>query len=485
MSPIRSLLLLPLTIVPLEALELTVNPAKTAQKWEGAGTSIVTWAGPEQNQYNASRDFARMFIDDFGFSVLRVNLIPNILSPDGKADFPAIEFSGNPSKDLRLFDFKHSDRAQAYVDTAKSLAAYAKSRNKPFHVITSVWSPPHFMKEGAELVYMNSESAKGRLKMDPENLANYARWQAMSVLSFEKATGVPVTAHSIQNEPLFEMPFSSMRIDPEPYAKALAATKAEFDRQNMKTLFFGPEHVGYGDSGNYWLIDQQIAYINEAEKLSKSRKVLYAYAIHGYGGNGIDSSGGAGDHWSHYWDAVKKHDRRSWQTETGGGEGAWESPAQGPVKGPLGFAAAMLDGITQADVSLWCNWLLTGAEGLTEHVLVASDRNQDNPKAAVAKHFLRWTRPGMMRVGVSGGGDAQRMIAWHQPNPEAWTLVGLNVKGEEKTIVRLPKADRLKDITAVVTTAGGNLKPLEVKVIPQGLAFIWPAESVVTITTVR
>jgi O-glycosyl hydrolase len=478
------LLLFPLALGTLHAVELAVDPAQTRQTWQGAGTSIVTWSGEEQNRFNAGKSFARMFIDDFGFSVLRVNLIPNILSPEGSAGFPAITFTGNPAKDLRLFDFKRSDRAQAYVDTAKSLAAYAKSRNKPFHVITSVWSPPHFMKEGAELVYANSESAKGRLKMDPENLANYARWQALAVLSFEKASGVPVTSHSIQNEPLFEMPFSSMRLDPEPYAKALAATKAEFDRLNMKTRFFGPEHVGYGDAGNYWLIDQQIAYINEAAKLPLALKALDAFAIHGYGGNGIDSSGGAGDHWSHYWDAVKQHGRRSWQTETGGGEGAWASPAQGAVKGPLGFAAAMLDGITQADVSLWCNWILTGTEGLTEHVLVAGDRNQDNPKAAVAKHFLRWTRPGMARVEVTGSDPAHRMIAWRQANPEAWTLIGLNVKGEEKTIIQVPKAEAFRKATAVATTATGNLKPLEVKVTPKGLAFIWPAESVVTITTV-
>ena len=51
------------------------------------------------------------------------------------------------------------------------------------------------------------------------------------------------------------------------------------------------------------------------------------------------------------------------------------------------FPGSRIDGITQAHVSLWCNWILTGSEPLTEHVLVAGDRNQDNPKAAVAKHF--------------------------------------------------------------------------------------------------
>jgi O-glycosyl hydrolase len=478
----RSILLLaPLAILP--ALDVAINPSQTAQTWEGAGTSIVAWDGKALNDFYASAAFAQMFIDDFGLSVLRINLVPNILNPSGSADFSAITFSGDATKDNALVDFARSERAKAYVDSAKSLAAYAANKKKPFQVISSVWSPPHFMKQGSELLYGNAESAKGTLKMDLANITNYARWQALAVTSFEKASGVKIAAHSIQNEPLFEMPFSSMKLEPANYAVALAATKSEFDRQKIKLRFFGPEHVGYGDPGNYWLIDRQIEYINEAAKVPGAWKALEIFAIHGYGGNGITSDGGSGDHWKHYWDAVKQHNRTSWQTETGGGDGAWVSPAQGAVKGPIGFAAALLDGITQANVSLWCNWILTGSEPLTEHVLVAGDRNQDNPKAAVAKHFFKWTRPGMVRVEVSGGDAAHRLIAWRQAKPEAWTIIGMNVKGSEEMTIKVPKADLFKKATAVVTTASGNLKPLEFKTSAKGLTFTWPAESVITITT--
>lgn len=474
-------LLLPGLLLP--ALEVSIDPGRTAQTWEGAGTSLCTWNGSELNGYNASEAFAKMFIDDFGFSVLRVNLVPNILNPSGSADFPPVTFTGDPAKDLALVDFARSERAKAYVDTARSLAAYAAARKKPFQVISSVWSPPHFLKQGSELMYANSESAKGTLKMDADNLVAYARWQALAVRSFEKASGVPISAHSIQNEPLFEMPFSSMKLEPGNYAIALAATKAEFDRQHIKATFFGPEHVGYGDNGNYWLIDRQIDYINEASKVPGAWKALDIFAIHGYGGNGITSDGSNGDHWRHYWSAVERHGRRSWQTETGGGAGEWASPAQGAVKGPLGFAAALLDGITQANVSLWCNWILTASEPLTEHVLVASDRNQDNPKAAVAKHFLRWTRPGMVRVEVAGVTSTRRLIAWHQSKPDAWTIIGLNVGGAEELVITMPKSEKLAKAKAVVTTAQGNLQPLAFTTSAKGLVCTWPAESVITITT--
>ncbi|HAT10467.1 MAG TPA: hypothetical protein DCS97_07715 [Planctomycetes bacterium] len=150
---------------------------------------------------------------------------------------------------------------------------------------------------------------------------------------------------------------------------------------------------------------------------------------------------------------------------------------QGAVK------PALLDGITQVNVSMWCNWILTGSEPLTEHVLVAGERNQDNPKAAVAKHFFKWTRPGMVRVEVTGGDTAHRLIAWRQTKPEAWTIIGMKVKGAEEMTIKVPKVDAFKKATAMVTTASSNLKPLEFKTSAKGLTFTWPAESVITITT--
>ena len=362
--------------------------------------------------------------------------------------------------------------------------AAQKERGERMLVIASVWTPPHYMKRGAKLLYHNNDSAKGKLIPTEENLTNYARYMAAAVKAWEKAFGVPIYALSIQNEPLFEMEFSSMKFEFDLYAKALVRVKEELVRNRMKTKFFGPEHVGYGKPGDFWLIDQQVNYLKAMVANGKAVKYIDAFAIHGYGGDGVDSDGGGEEFWRRYWDYARRFGKPSWQTETGGGEHRWQSlKGRGKKQGPLNFAVAIIDGMTIGDVSLWCNWQFYDGGNATEHNLLGKDWDTGNPKYSVAKHFFRYVRPGAVRLGVTGD-DARslKLAVWRHGADGTYVLLGVNLGDTQRIELGLPGGiSRSSGAAGFVTDARRSFADLAVAMTAKKAAFTMPSESVVTV----
>jgi glucuronoarabinoxylan endo-1,4-beta-xylanase len=452
---------------------VVIDGGKKAQIWEGSGTCLATWS--DKRDVYLGDQWQSIFADDMGFNILRVDLSPIVLADTGRHTYQQVEFDADPQKNLKLFQYDNpaNKRMTIFAEVAKSLAQKAKD----FKVICTAWTPPHWMKSGGSLINFQNDSAKGTLNFDAKNVEQYARYMAASVLAFEKAAETPVYAFSIENEPLFENNFNSMKLTPQDYPRAMSAVVSEFARLKMTTEFFGPESVIYGNPPKEtWLIDQQVEYCKQIMADPISGKAILAFAAHGYGGDGITSNFTGGSPWAYYWDKVKSHGKRSWMTETGGGK-----PAEALTK----FPAAIMEGMLQGDVSMWVTWQLGDGNEISEHTLLGTGLDTKAMKYSVAKHYFRWIRPGAQRLETKPSivpGDYSTCAWVHEKNKTA-TIVLYNLKEEKTVTYQLPSSVKAKSLRVLQTTDGKPLEELAEVLISKGTVTITvPPMSLTTLT---
>jgi glucuronoarabinoxylan endo-1,4-beta-xylanase len=420
------------TLVACGPDKFAIDLAATKQTWEGAGASLPAWDG-NMRELVRSDPWQQLYIADMGMTALRIDLMPTPLDPRGRHSDLLVHFGEDLEANVAMFDYRRSPRAAIYGELAADLE-HDLAANTPdsLRVLASIWSPPHWLKDGATLPNGGADSAGGKLRMDPGNLQQYARYVAAAVVAWERRFGVEIDALSIQNEPRFAQQYSSMVFTPDEYATALAAVAVELDRLGLKTKLFGPEDVGYGKEGDRWMIDQQLSYVKAVMAHPVAGPALDAIGVHGYGGDGIDSEGHAApENWAYYWSQIEGYGLPSWQTETGGGSPQWDGRgtfSEDSKGGPLMLANVLFEAMTFGNVSLWCNWFFTNLQ-LDPHSLLGADLDTDNPKYAVAKHFFRYIRPGAVRVAVTPADhDGTRVVAWHHAAADQLTIVLLNLR---------------------------------------------------------
>lgn len=465
-----------------EPVRAKLDATTTFQTWEGTGTSLAAWSTEAREQYR-SEQWQRLYLDDMGMTVLRVDLLPTPLYPDGKHATTAFRFGPDLDDNVAKLDYDRSPRAAIYGEVAQDLAARGTTDGAGapgLRILASVWTPPHFMKDGANITNNGSDSAGGHLRMDRNNVAQYARYLAAAVTAWERRFGLPIYALSIQNEPRFEQPYSSMAISPADYATVLAEVKAELSRQGMATRLFGPEDVGYGPEGDHSRIDAQLSFIRAVMEHPQASSAMDAFAIHGYGGDGIDSRGYvAPGNWKYYWSNIEQYGRPTWQTESGGG------PPQG--MGPVYFANVIFEGMSYGQISLWCNWMFSQAKPLDQHSLVGFDLNTDQPKYAVAKHFFRYIRPGARRLAVEPFDvDGVRLVAWQAPEGGPLTMVLINLRDQAAPVeLDLAEAGRDRLLRRYQTSVAGSFVELAALRVDGPVRLQLPPTSLTTLSDVK
>lgn len=427
---------------------VTVDADTTFQTWEGSGSSLQDWDKESRNQYR-TEEWRNLWAEDMGMTVLRISLLPTPLSSRAKHETTIFKFGEDLQANVAKFDYTVDARAGIHGQVAQDM----QKAGIPVRVIASVWTPPHSMKTGARLTNNGNDSASGRLPMDDDSLTQYGRYMLASVTAWEKQFGVPISALSIQNEPRFEQGYNSMKLTPPEYAKALAAVATEFDKHGKSITFFGPEDVGYGPEGDHSRIDRQIEFITAVMADETAGPALGAIAVHGYGGDGIDSQGQvAPNNWRHYWSAIEGYNKPSWQTETGGG------PPGG--MGPVFFANVLFEGMTYGHISMWVNWFFSQSHELDNHSLVGGDLNTDNTKYSVAKHYFRFIRPGDKRLAVEpADNDQLRIVAWQDPEAKHISVIMLNQRDTAAGVeLKLGKAGANRTLRRYQTNRGANFR---------------------------
>ena len=357
-----------------QPVSITVNTATHFQTMEGFGTALYSESPVWDSRY------LQEYTKDLGASILRIPLNPDIL-PNQVTLGPDLQSNVN------LFNFMGNYPQTNWGQFAAQAVANKQDQMK---LIASIWSPPPWMKT------TNNQNG-GYLIQTPDNLTQFARYVAAYVKGFQQSYGVPLYGVSIQNELRFWEPYPSTVYSPSDYVNALKAVGAEFARDGITTKLIGPEDVGV-DGGD--ITAAQMSYINAIKADPVAASYLSTYIIHGYSGNGV-SPGSSEANWADYWSKIAADGKESWMTETSGEQTPWVSfDSTGHPNGALSVALNMHMTLAYGNVNAYVYWQMNDGKNETQNTLEGGF-DTTSLKYNAAKHFMKFIRPGAVRVAAS------------------------------------------------------------------------------------
>jgi len=458
-------------------VQINIDASKHHQTIDGFGTCMAWW----KDQPYESEKFQKMYWQDLGASILRIEFHPNVLTTNGKLDGPPVVLGEDIDQNIKRFNFS----AKGVKNVGMLARAGKVMKVDEFKLVGSLWTPPHWMKTGAT-INKDGQSCNGSLKMDAENLQQFARYIAAFVKGFEQAWGVPVYAISIQNELRFKEPYNSCLYKPDEYVKAFIAVAKEFARCDITTKLMGPEDVGVGEPGNDSFINNQMSFINAIRENEDAWKAMKIFCIHGYAGDGASPVSGAGESWGKYWDLIKDHKRPSWQTEISGQAAAWKKEGKHGERGALSIALALNDGLTRGNVSAWLYWQTAmDAAGKPNSQSLTAGTDNTSKKYNVAKHFFRFIRPGAVRVDTSVvDGKAIHSSAFIHETNKTIVIQLINMDAKETSVkLQLNGVTGLKTLSMARTSENETLEPqMPIQVGGESLVVPLAASSITTLS---
>ncbi len=271
-----------------------------------------------------------------------------------------------------------------------------------WRIFGSVWSPPHYMKEGANC---NSQETKGgSLIMTSENLTQLGRYMAAYVKGWSAYWNAPLDIITVQNEPgIGTKRYSSCQYDPADLPLANSAVRSEFEANNIECDIITVDGPWYLSCWDHYADYLAYADAQRAHGLAD----IDGWAVHM---NNWDGMRGLWDRiWNGGCDPVHgtpcgtghKDDglRYMWHTEESGENCNWAGAMQ------------VADNVHSALYHGHCNafvyWLMSlGDRCRTEDLTsVTSSEGLDTTEAKYCafKHYCRYIRPGAVRIDVTPG----------------------------------------------------------------------------------
>jgi glucosylceramidase len=248
----------------VEGLTITVDDAAKYQQIDGFGASLTdssAWLISQKLTAPQRRELLQLLFDPkkgIGLSMLR--------QPMGASDFALKDYTyddmpqGQADPEMKHFSIEH-DREQIIPLLREALAL-----NPNLKIIGSPWSPPGWMKTSGSMI-------QGTLL--PSAYAPLAKYFVQYVQAYE-ATGVPIYAVTVQNEPLnIPTDYPGMGMSAEEQANFIRDNLGPaFRAATVKAKILTFDH-------NWDLIDFPIKVLSDKQAAS----FIPGIAIHCYGGN--------------------------------------------------------------------------------------------------------------------------------------------------------------------------------------------------------
>ncbi|MBD3240800.1 MAG: hypothetical protein GF331_09465 [Chitinivibrionales bacterium] len=352
--------------------------------------------------------------------------------------------------------------ARQLTHTRKFLAA-AQRQNEELVVITSVLSPPGYMKVSGQTVggieaapnYFDTDC---RLKDGYDD--EYATFCTRYMQRSRDSLGVELYAFSIQNEPAFQEPYASCVFNAQRYAQTLKAVGQQVRAAGLTTRFFGAEHMS-------WAFPN--VFENYIRQDPDALQYMYAWAVHGYtDGNSADTGSYSGP---------TTTDKGLWMSETSGsvyGDSVYD------WSGALTLGNNMLSFLRGGRISAW-NYLHImensggGSMDIPGSACLYVD-GQRTSKFYVAHHFYRYIRPGARQIASSTDDSELGVVAfWHEDN-QCMSIVLLN-KGAQRTVTGIT-GDLPAEFTVVTSDETAQLTT---STAAPGDPIVLPAASITTL----
>ncbi len=411
MNHLLTLTLLCCYAIAAHTADVSINVKDTRQRIEGFGTCIVSWGKVARSDFY-NDEMARVFCEDMGFNILRVNVAP--------WGYPQTENADDISADKIDLQHKNNSRVKVFIDFAKKL----KAINPDLRIIGTVWSPPGWMKVNGEITggKKNQEPSiqgstykkkdrESRNRMKPKYYQHFCNLVA-AMCQLHKEHDVPFYAMSAGNEVMFSQEFESCTWIAKDFATINGMLGKTLEEKGFKDIIlFGPETM----TKHNWSIANPL-YIKELQANKDAWKYVTRFATHGY----VDgfASDMTADSSIEYWKLIKDHGKPYWMTEGGTGGHDWPEPLSG-------VAAGVHNSLVNGNASAFVPWQIASANGArNEHALIPGTTM--SKKSYAMRHFSRFIPTDSVRIHIPERITDVQMSAFHHQASNTVSIIIIN-----------------------------------------------------------
>ena len=432
---------------------VVVNAALKHQVIEGFGGCISHWQTGMQELFNDNAAFQNMLINDLGVTIVRGAMPPAV---------QATEDLDTNTLDLSAFDMTTIGWGRA--------AQALRLLNPELKVISSMWSPPAWMKTNADTIN------GGHLRTDRR--PHFAKYCAGVCLAFSNYWGVPLYALSPQNEAYFTEPYDSCVYTYSEYYEMMKYLAAAFKRWNVTSRVYGPEDMGLAEN-------RVMSYLSSIVNDTNTSPYFQICATHGYGNDGISAAGAVPAEAEPLRNWLAPYHKESWMTETSGEYPAWTNgyyiDSSTFDYGALSLAWRIHVGLVHGDQAAFVYWTLSDP-GPSKYGLLGY--NVPTCKYYAAKQFYRWIRPNAQRIDATTWTNDLGVGAFLHVTNQTLTLTFINVVTADMqvrvTLTNMPWA--VPAFETYRSSLRENCAKLANTVVDNdGFALSVPAQSIVTL----
>ncbi len=456
-----------------EEIEVEINMQRRHQRIEGFGTCLIGWREDFRRLYR-TEEFQKYYVQEMGFNFLRTEIHHSFL--DGR---PVENW-----EDIRWQDFDlHGANGRNYVFL--EFVRGIRELNPEIRVISSVWSPPAWMK--VNKAYNRGDPPHGSInahtdyeirgrdgersenRVDPKYFKHFAMYLVEFARLLQHETGVRLYALSIGNEVMFSQSFASCQWNAADYAemtRILGEMLEENDLGDVK--LFGPETM---TSHNFRGGNPE--YIRALMGDPEVARHFDVFATHGYEDGVIEDFSATG--LARFRELTAPYGRPFWITEGGTGGHDWPEPLHN-------IAAATHNTLVHGNVNAYVPWQITDRRPMTHNMMVYDEPTK---KTYAMQHYSRFIDEGAYRINASPAESAVRTSAYLHQWTGALTVVIINPTEEEQDVtLRFIQAPPMSELNLYRTTAEEDLVQLAPVPIDDNRRAVLalPAESIVTLT---
>jgi glucosylceramidase len=253
------------------ATTITMNPATRYQEIDGFGAAITgstCYNLLRMSQANRTKLLMETFdtLNGDGYSYIRISI--------GASDFSMDEYTYCDTPGIENFKIHEYDKRDLIPILHEILAI-----NPKIKILASPWTCPKWMKVN-DLTHLQPYDHWTSGQLNPAYYQDYATYFVKFIQAME-AEGIPVTAITIQNEPLNRGNSSSLYMTWQEQAEFIkTALGPKFEEAGIKSKIIVFDH-----NYNYDNITDQVGYPLKIYAIPEAARYVDGAGYHAYGGD--------------------------------------------------------------------------------------------------------------------------------------------------------------------------------------------------------
>jgi len=473
------------TLGPVDVF-VSVDKRVQYQMIEGFGGAAI-YKGYFRDKDTA---FTDMLIEDLGLTIARL---------DVPTSFEIIPYEGDRSPhQLDLTDpnwnvdghlnaayseakYGAGSPLQEQINFINKLKQSADAKGAPIKFISSVWSPPWWMKyvggvgcgpcgtwgPGNTNINWNTLIQKEIPSAEVPN--DYKQVFADRLVAYVKIvkeqTGEDIYAISVQNEPAFSQTYPSAVYTDFQLRNLIKVVGERFEQEGLNTKIFGPEDVTWNT--------RMTAYMNAIGEDPIASKYTDIFAFHGYKEDGSTASDSIAESWMEISDTANKYNKPVWMTETSGFDHN--------LQNMMNFAKSINNALKYGKVEAYVYWsLLHGDVNKQKESLLTFITGEPSGLSSVMTQYARFARPGAVQVKSESSNNDLLVTSFTHPESGQQTTVIVNPGANVMNITLKVEGGNVPSSFSVYrTTAAERVDELGTFHIADTL--LMPAQSIVTL----